>query len=62
MTKDESTHKLVRHGKGENAWGECSCNQWAWLGTYEMPKGRLPKLRAAFAEHVEYATSREVRR
>jgi hypothetical protein len=51
------SHKLVRQGKGENLWGECSCGQWAWLGTYEMPKGRLAKLRAAHGEHVAYVAS-----
>jgi len=49
------THKLIRQGKGEHSWGECSCGQWAWLGTYEMPRGRLPKLRVAHAEHVSWA-------
>lgn len=46
--------KLIRHGKGEHTWGECACNQWCWLGTYEMPKGKLAKLRTAYAEHLVY--------
>jgi hypothetical protein len=46
-------HKLIRQGNGERLWGECSCGGWAWIGTYELPKGRLAKLRAAHLEHVE---------
>jgi hypothetical protein len=47
-------HKLIRQGKGEHTWGECACGQWAWMGTYEMPKGKLAKLRAAYAQHIQH--------
>ncbi len=52
-----SGHKLVKWGKGGDVWGECACGQWAWLGTYELPKGRLAKLRAAHGEHIAWTAS-----
>jgi len=57
MSAVNSTHKLIYRGKGADLWGECSCQQWAWLGMYEMSKGRHPKLRIAHAEHVTWARS-----
>ena len=47
-----TAHRLIRYGTGERLWGECSCGMWGWLGTYDLPTGRLAKLRAAFAAHV----------
>lgn len=64
MTKTEAVpHKLQKIGTGERLWGQWTCGQiegqkgWCWFGTYEMPKGRLAKLRAAFAAHVEMAAN-----
>ena len=51
----EEEHKLIRHGGGETSWGECSCGNWAWMGSYEGPKGRLSKMRSKHAQHVQYA-------
>jgi hypothetical protein len=51
-----TAHKLIRHGKGADLWGECSCEMWAWLGTYHWPTGRLATLRAEYARHVELSS------
>ncbi len=45
-------HRLIKFGTGSGVWGRCSCDLWAWLGTYAGPKGRLSKLREEHAGHV----------
>lgn len=47
-----TAHKLVKHGTGERSWGRCTCEEWVWLGTYHLPRGRVLAMRREHAAHV----------
>lgn len=49
-------HRLELNDRGAKLWGRCACGMWADLMTYEMPKGRLVKLRERYRAHVAAET------
>lgn len=51
-------HKLIFVGFGPRLTARCSCERWAWLGTFEGAKGRVRKARIEHERHASRAENR----